>query len=52
MQLGMIDVGEQEREADAETTPLEHYQYDLDFADRVLSAMRFEFGGHEEKSEG
>jgi hypothetical protein len=44
------------RTADAETTPLrhpEHYTYDLnlaDFADKVLSALRYEFGGHKEKA--
>jgi 6-phosphogluconate dehydrogenase len=99
--LKNANAGKVEREADAETAPLEHpeyYQYDLDipeiaevwrrgsvisswlldltaasfqktgdlttalyerfasrdlddFANRVLSAMRFQFGGHEEKKE-
>lgn len=47
-------------EVDAETTPLrdpEHYRYDLDLADiggqyKLLSAMRYQFGGHQEKPVG
>src|ERR687891_52300 len=78
--LHNANAGKVEREADAETAPLEHpeyYQYDMDipeiaegvpagvlttalyerfasrdlddFADKVLSAMRKQFGGHAEK---
>ena len=53
--LHHANVGKQQRDNDAETTPLRHpelYQYDLnlpDIADKMLSALRHGFGGHEEK---
>jgi 6-phosphogluconate dehydrogenase (decarboxylating) len=29
-----------------------HGRRDVDFADKLLSAMRYQFGGHLEKSDG
>jgi 6-phosphogluconate dehydrogenase len=48
------NAGRQSHEVNAETTPLrnpEFYCYELaEYADKLLSAMRYEFGGHIEKS--
>jgi 6-phosphogluconate dehydrogenase (decarboxylating) len=41
--------GASRRSVDAETTPLRHASRgECDFANRLLSAMRYQFGGHVE----
>jgi 6-phosphogluconate dehydrogenase (decarboxylating) len=53
--LRHANVGKRAQTADAETTPLfERFSSrgEADFQDRVLSAMRFGFGGHLEKDGG